>query len=92
MRIGRSILLVLALLFAGACSSSPDASDVDFGNNVQLKERITEMTYKGDCPGLLKEYQAANAIPDQNLMVYIDEHADEAGCFPEGSLHFGSSS
>ena len=90
MRVGRSILLVLALLFAGACSSSPDASDVDFGNNVQLKERITEMTYKGNCPGLLKEYQAANAIPDQNLMVYIDEHAYEAGCFPEGSPHFGS--
>ena len=61
------------------------------GNNVQLKRRITEMTYKGDCPGLLKEYQAANAIPDESLMVYIDEHADEAGCFPKGSPHFGSS-
>ena len=49
------------------------------------------MTFHGDCEGLLDEFTKASDDGDEDLMVYIDEHADEAGCFPEGSPHWADS-
>ena len=54
------------------------------------REQITTLTYRGVCDGLRAEYEKARSADDEDVMAYIDEHADEAGCFPEGSPHFGS--
>lgn len=66
----------------------PDVRSQPFGNDAPLRGRITEMTYRHDCEGLRREYELAQHAGHEDIMVYIDEHADEAGCFPEGSPNF----
>ena len=46
------------------------------------------MTYKHDCAGLRREYELAERTQEGDIMVYVDEHADEAGCCPNGVRNF----
>lgn len=86
LRTEKLVALVIILVVGVACSSK---SRLDpFGNDAPRREQITEMTYEGDCQGLEEEFNRARAADDEAIMVYLDEHADEAGCFPEGSSHF----
>jgi len=81
-----ALLIACGAFLLGACSPQPRQDP--FGNDAPRRERITGMTYKADCAGLHAEFQKAVTDRDDDLMIYIDEHADEAGCFPEGAPHF----
>lgn len=82
----RHLLLAVVLAVIAACGT--DVRPQPFANDAPRRARITEMTYKHDCDGLRGEFQLAEQAGDEDIMVYIDEHADEAGCFPEGQPNF----
>jgi hypothetical protein len=46
------------------------------------------MRANGSGKGSRTKNNRVRAAEDEAIMVYLDEHADEAGCFPEGSSHF----
>jgi hypothetical protein len=74
--------LVLPLLLASCGGGGDDSETINWGDYAPgLQQRIDDLADKGDCGGLQDEFDTAEANSNPDLMTYVDQQLEAAGCY-----------
>lgn len=73
---------LLAVLTLTGCGGDPEVPEIDWSDySSDVRDRLEQLEEKADCGALQDEFDQAETNGNTDLMTYIDEALERAGCY-----------